>query len=336
MREWTSLVELLRERADARPDHPVYRFLTDSGEEILLTCGELDRLARGIAARLQALGAAGERALLLYPPGLEFVAAFFGCLYAGAIAVPAYPPRNARGLPRLLAIAADARPRFVLTTSSLLPKVEVWAADIAAGGTAFPIATDDPASAEAAADWRDPGLSPDHLAFLQYTSGSTGTPKGVMVSHGNLLHNEEAIHRAFGLTERSVIVSWLPLFHDMGLVGGLLQPLYAGARCILMSPVAFLQSPVRWLQAISRFGGTTSGGPNFAYDLCARKVSEADLATLSLSSWEVAFNGAEPVRAETLERFNRAFAPAGFRPRAFFPCYGLAEATLFVSGGPAA
>jgi acyl-CoA synthetase (AMP-forming)/AMP-acid ligase II len=170
------------------------------------------------------------------------------------------------------------------------------------------------------------------LAFLQYTSGSTATPKGVMVSHGNLLHNEAIIQQAFAQTSESVIVSWLPLYHDMGLIGNVLQPLYVGAHSVLMSPVAFLQSPFRWLKAISHYRATTSGGPNFAYDLCVRKITEEQKAGLDLSSWQLAFNGAEPIRAETLDRFAKAFASCGFRREAFFPCYGLAEATLFVAG----
>ena len=182
--------------------------------------------------------------------------------------------------------------------------------------------------------WQEPALvSPDTLAFLQYTSGSTGKPKGVMVTHGNLLHNEQMIQKAFGHTSQSGVVGWLPLFHDMGLIGNVLQPLYLGIPCILMSPIAFLQKPVRWLQAISRYKATTSGGPNFAYDLCVQKITPQQLQSLDLSSWEVAFNGAEPVRAQTLERFAATFEPCGFRYSAFYPCYGMAETTLMVSGG---
>jgi acyl-CoA synthetase (AMP-forming)/AMP-acid ligase II len=173
-------------------------------------------------------------------------------------------------------------------------------------------------------------------AFLQYTSGSTSQPKGVIVSHGNLMHNEQLIQQAFDQSESSVIVGWLPLYHDMGLIGNVLQTLYVGARCVLLSPAAFLQSPFMWLQAISLAKATTSGGPNFAYDLCVRKVSEEQRAQLDLSSWKVAFNGAEPIRPATLKRFAKVFASCGFKPEAFHPCYGLAEATLFVSGKRAA
>ena len=180
-----------------------------------------------------------------------------------------------------------------------------------------------------------PEPDPESVAFLQYTSGSTATPKGVMVTHANLLHNERMIGAAFRQDAHSVVVGWLPLYHDMGLIGNVLQPLHAGGSCVLMAPVAFLQKPLRWLQAIDRYRGTTSGGPNFAYELCLRRIGDLEKAGLDLSSWRLAYNGAEPVRAETLSRFAEAFAPCGFRREAFYPCYGLAEATLFVSGGTA-
>ncbi|HVR97040.1 MAG TPA: condensation domain-containing protein, partial [Thermoanaerobaculia bacterium] len=305
--------------------------MSEGRGEVTLTFGELDQRARAIGSRLQELSAEGERAVLLYPPGLDFIAAFFGCLYSGVVAVPAYPPRGNRGLPRLASIVADASPRVVLTTSALLPRIQSWLPTVAPDGTAL-IAMG-ALELEAAGSWRKPRLQPGTLAFLQYTSGSTALPKGVMVTHGNLLHNEESIRRAFGQSEESVIVSWLPLYHDMGLIGGVLQPLYVGASCVLMSPLSFLQEPLRWLEAISRFRGTTSGGPNFAYDLCVRRIGEEARAGLDLSSWSVAFNGAEPVRAETLDRFAGAFASCGFHRRAFYPCYGLAEGTLFVTGG---
>jgi acyl-CoA synthetase (AMP-forming)/AMP-acid ligase II len=331
---WATLVELARARAATHGGRTLYTFLPDRGTDdgVHLTYAELDLRARAIGALLQRLGVAGQRALLLYPPGLDFVAAFFGCLYGGVVAVPAYPPRSARALPRLLEIARDARPVVALTTTELETAIGGLAAQVPELGAVRLLATD-ALPPEEAESWRDPGLSSADLAFLQYTSGSTAAPKGVMVSHGNLLHNEEMIRQAFGQTPDSVIVGWLPLYHDMGLIGNVLQPLYLGARCMLMSPISFLQTPKRWLAAISRFRATTSGGPNFAYDLCVRKIGPADRADLDLASWDTAFNGAEPVRAETMTRFAEAFAGCGFRPRAFFPCYGLAEATLFVAGG---
>jgi acyl-CoA synthetase (AMP-forming)/AMP-acid ligase II len=334
---WESLVELGRTRAATLGDQPLYSFYPDrAGQEAdHLTFAGLDLRARAIGAALQRLGAGGQRALLLYPPGLEFVAAFFGCLYGGVVAVPAYPPRSARNLPRLLEIARDARPAVALTTGQLAAAIGGLANQVPELA-ALRLVTTDELPLDQADSWSDPGVSGSTLAFLQYTSGSTAAPKGVMVSHGNLLHNEEMIRQAFHQTAESMIVGWLPLYHDMGLIGNVLQPLYLGARCVLMSPIAFLQSPKRWLAAISRFRATTSGGPNFAYDLCVRKIAPADRADLDLASWDLAFNGAEPVRPETMARFAEAFAGCGFKAGAFFPCYGLAEATLFVAGGSAA
>jgi acyl-CoA synthetase (AMP-forming)/AMP-acid ligase II len=330
---WRSLVELGRARADSLGDQPLYTFLPERSEDAAhLSYAGLDVRARAIAAALQRLGAGGQRALLLYPPGLEFVAAFFGCLYAGVVAVPAYPPRSARTLPRLLEIARDARPAVALTTTELAAVIGGMAAQVPDLSALRLLATN-AVPLEQAESWTDPGVSASTMAFLQYTSGSTAAPKGVMVTHGNLLHNEEMIRQAFGQTADSVIVGWLPLYHDMGLIGNVMQPLYLGARCVLMSPIAFLQSPKRWLAAISRYRATTSGGPNFAYDLCVRKIAPADRADLDLASWDTAFDGAEPVRAETMARFAEAFGGCGFQANAFFPCYGLAEATLFVTGG---
>ncbi len=319
-----TLAGLLKARAAESPDREAYVFLADGELETeRLTWGELDVRARAVAWALRQSVPPGERALLLYPPGLDFVAAFFGCLYAGVVAVPAYPPRlNDRSQPRLRAIAADASPRAALTTASIAERVPELA------GVPW-IATD--ALPAGSPELIDP--DPDAVAFLQYTSGSTSAPKGVMVTHANLVHNERMIGQAFAMDEDSVVVGWLPLYHDMGLIGNVLQPLHAGARCVLMSPVAFLQRPRRWLEAIHRYRGTTSGGPNFAYELCVRKIPPGEREGLDLSSWRVAFNGAEPVRARTLEAFAEAFAPCGFRASSFYPCYGLAEATLFVTGG---
>ncbi len=333
---------LLRFRAAERPSQVAFTFLTDgetAGES--LTYGELHARAARIAAELAVSVAPGERALLLYPPGLDFIAAFFGCLYAGVVAVPAYPPRpNDRSQSRLRSIARDATPRAALTTGAILagavePRGLLAVAPELAGvrwlATDAPEISGAAAGAAPADDLPEP--DPEDVAFLQYTSGSTAAPKGVMVTHANLLHNERMIGQAFAMDETSVVVGWLPLYHDMGLIGNVLQPLAAGGRCVLMSPVAFLQRPLRWLEAISRFRGTVSGGPNFAYELCLRKATPEALLGLDLTSWRVAFNGAEPVRAATLERFAAAFAPCGFRASSFYPCYGLAEATLFVTGG---
>ncbi|MET0395204.1 MAG: AMP-binding protein, partial [Longimicrobiaceae bacterium] len=328
----SSLVELLRLRADADPDRVAYTFLLNGEvEEGHVTYGELDLRARAVAARLQALGARGERALLLYPPGLEYIAALFGCFYAGVTAVPAYPPRPNRADPRLRSIVADCRPALALATRELLGEAERLCAQTPELGGLRWLATED-VPAEEAAGWTDPEAQGDTLAFLQYTSGSTAAPKGVMVSHGNLLHNFAVIEGFCGYTPETRSVIWLPPYHDMGLIGGILQPLFTGYWAALFSPVAFIQRPARWLEAISRYRATSSGGPNFAYDLCVHAMRPEERAGLDLSRWEIAFNGAEPVRAETLRAFSDAFAPSGFRARAFFACYGLAEATLMVTG----
>ncbi|NOK20220.1 MupA/Atu3671 family FMN-dependent luciferase-like monooxygenase [Corallococcus carmarthensis] len=335
----TNLVDLLCLRAEQLGEARLYRFLETGdveGSSEEWSFAHLDTLARALGAWLRTLNATGERALLLYPPGLEFVAGFMGCLYAGAIAVPCYPPdpsRMDRTLPRLRAIARDCGARFVLTTSGILEMSEFLTPQAPELGELQWVATD-MVPMSLAADWKRPELAPDMLAFLQYTSGSTGNPKGVKVSHANILHNEKLITRAFGLKPgRSHGVGWLPMFHDMGLIGKVLQPLALGFECTLMSPIAFLQRPLRWLEAISHFRGTASGGPNFAFELCVREAKDADLTRLDLSSWNLAFNGAEPVRHETMERFVQVFEPCGFRREALYPCYGLAETTLIVTGG---
>jgi acyl-CoA synthetase (AMP-forming)/AMP-acid ligase II len=326
--EAESFVELLERRGAATPGREAFRFLVEDGE-MALSYAELAGRARGLAATLAARAERGERVLLLLPKGLDFVAAFFACLYAGLVAVPAYPPRRARGRDRLDALALDVEPRVVLTAAASVERIRHWAAELPWEPPAV-LAIEE----LSCADGPPPSLpAPDDLAFLQYTSGSTAEPKGVMVTHRSLMANEAVIGRAFGQHEGSVIVSWLPLYHDMGLIGGVLQPVYAGARCVLLSPVSFLQRPRRWLEAVSHFRATTSGGPDFAYDLCVRKIGQPQRQGLDLSSWSVAFNGSEPVRAETLDRFGEAFAGCGFDRRAFYPCYGLAEATLFVAGG---
>ncbi len=328
----TTLVEVLRRRAERQGEGLAYTFLLD-GEtaEAHLTYAELDRRARGLAATLAREGiGAGDRVLLLYPPGLDYIAAFFGCLYAGAVAVPAYPPRSRRPSARLQSIQESAGAKAVLTTGAVLSGLDrqlprrpgvLWQA---AEGAEMEMGAE---------EWRDPQVGEEALAFLQYTSGSTAAPKGVMLRHANLLANLEQIRRAFAQTPAERTVIWLPPYHDMGLIGGILTPLHSGNTAVLLSPVSFLQRPLRWLQAISRYRGTTSGGPNFAYDLCAERIGPEERETLDLSSWTLAFNGAEPVRAATLERFAAAFAPCGFRPEAFLPCYGLAEGTLLAACG---
>lgn len=332
----SSFVTLVRSRAGEQPSQTAYTFLGDGERpDLALDYRSLDQRARAIGSFLAQSGAAAERVLLLLPAGLEFVTGFFGGMFAGATVVPVAPPGPGAGLhpfERLRAIARDAEARFVLTTSSLRSRVDAilgGAPDLARMRWVTMEEIDDALAAE----WHEPALDASAPALLQYTSGSTAEPRGVVVSHANLLHNSALIYRRFGHSAQSRGVIWLPPHHDMGLVGGVLQPLFAGFPVALMPPLAFLQRPLRWLEAVTRFGATTSGGPNFAYDLCVKRITPEQRAGLNLSSWDVAFTGAEPIRAGTLERFAAAFAASGFRATAFYPCYGLAEATLMVAGG---
>ncbi|MBW4677268.1 MAG: amino acid adenylation domain-containing protein [Desmonostoc geniculatum HA4340-LM1] len=331
--ECATIVDILRDRSFKMPHKQAFTFLEDGEtQELTLTYHELDQRSRAVAAQLQAFGLSGERAILLYPPGLDYLIAFFGCLYAGVVAVPAYPPRNQRKTPRIQAITIDAQASVALTTTAMLRALQsIFTPNTKQGN--FRWLTTDNITQGLEDSWQQPAINGDTLAFLQYTSGSTGTPKGVMLSHGNLLHNAAVTYQLMEHSSSSKFVSWLPVYHDMGLIGGILQPLYGAFPCILMSPASFLQRPYRWLQAISRYKGTTSGGPNFAYEQCVQRITQQQKETLDLSSWSVAFNGAEPVRRDTLEQFAASFAECGFQREAFYPCYGMAEATLIVSGG---
>jgi acyl-CoA synthetase (AMP-forming)/AMP-acid ligase II len=331
---YPTIVSLLRMRAEQQHDHVAYSFVSDCGQH-QVSYAELDRRARNIACGLSGMGLRGKPALLLYPPGLGFVAAFFGCLYAGVVAVPACPPdplRLDRSLPRLVALARDAMPAAVLTTTAISAMLGSLSGALP-GLARLRVMTTGEAGPDLSGQWEPAPVDAESVALLQYTSGSTSVPKGVVVTHRNLVRNSELIHRFFGHSAQSRGVSWLPAYHDMGLIGGILQPLYGGFPVTLMAAADFARQPLRWLQEISRTRATTSGGPNFAFDMCVSKTTAAQRARLDLSSWQVAFNGSEPVRAETMENFARAFEPAGFRPEAFHPCYGLAEATLIVTGG---
>jgi acyl-CoA synthetase (AMP-forming)/AMP-acid ligase II len=329
----STLVDLLRQKALREGDQLAYTFLINGeAEKIDLTYGELDKRCSAIAASLQLAGAAGECVLLLYPPSLEFIVAFMGCLYAEAIAVPAYPLKLNRSHLRIQGIIEDSQASVVLTTRASLAEMERVFSETPYMKNLRWLTTDDIAD-EVEMKWSEPRISGDTLAMLQYTSGSTSSPKGVMLSHSNLMSNERMLQQAFRLTQNSVFVGWLPLYHDMGLIGIILYSLFLGARSVIMPPNAFLQKPSRWLRAISEYKGIFSGGPNFAYDLCIRRVGPEERSRLDLSSWSIAFNGAEPISHETLERFATTFASCGFRQESFYPCYGLAEGTLFVSGG---
>jgi 8-amino-7-oxononanoate synthase len=331
-----NLIGVLRRHAEERPDQPIFVYsLEDQSEQAIMTYAQFDRRARAIAARLQDMGFTGQRVLLVYPPGLDFVTAFFGCLYAGCVAVPTYPPHRHRMVDRFHVITADAGARIALSTASAAAQFKSMIESESGQSSAFSqipwLATDDIPDA-LAEQWNEPSIVPEMLAMLQYTSGSTSQPKGVMINHANLIDNIRAIDRAFGLHCEDISVFWLPMYHDMGLVGGVLVPMFAGVKTVLMSPATFLQKPFTWLAAISKYRASISGGPNFAYDLCIRKITSEQKAALDLSSWKLAFNGAEPVEAAILEQFTASFAQCGFNPAAIYPCYGLAEATLMVSG----
>ncbi len=340
--DWRSLVELLRYRATAQPEQVAYLFLKERSAEDdnfnRISYASLDQQARTIAATLQAAGAtAGQKVLLLHQPGADFVTAFFGCLYAGAVAVTTYLGHRGRlkqGLPKIVELLKDAECKFILTSADAAPVFKTAWEEVIGGNPPHVIATDDisPTSADT---WRSLAIHRETMALLQYTSGSTNRPRGVMITHGNLLHNLSLIQRGFDSGPSSVGISWLPPYHDMGLIGGILQPVFAGFPVAIIPPFAFLQQPFCWLQTISKIRATITGGPNFAYELCMRKVTPEQRSTIDLSSWKIAFNGAEPIHPDTINRFSKTFASCGFNSRAFYPCYGLAEATLFVTGGHA-
>lgn len=333
-----TLTEILCWRARQQPDRTAFTFLADGEVETArLTYAELDQQARAIAVLLEESGARGERVLLLFDAGLEFITSFFGCLYAGAVAVPAPPPHPARlgrTLPRVQAIASDSRPALALTTASLHSMIES-AAEGTNGLRALRWLRVDEFDNEASARWQAPLQTGNDLAYLQYTSGSTSTPKGVMVTHFCLIHQSEHLARGENYTEESISATWMPNFHDYGLVEGIIHPVVFGIPAYIFSPLAFVQRPARWLEIITRYGVTHSAGPNFAYELCVRKVTQDERARLDLSSWRMAGNAAEPVHRETIERFAETFAPCGFRLESFYPAFGLAEATLMVTAdGP--
>jgi acyl-CoA synthetase (AMP-forming)/AMP-acid ligase II len=332
-----TLVDLLRKHAEQRPDQTSFVFLADGEQErARVSFGELERRAAAVASLLGDHGMRGQRAVLMFASGLEFIAAFFGCLAAGVVAVPVAPPRRVEGAELALRIIRAADARRILVDAEiwqmLAPVRALWPEGIAIDVLDWLDRADEVAARAGGRAAHVP--RPDDLAFLQFTSGSTGDPKGVAVSHGNLLANQRVIERGFGHGEHTTVVSWLPFHHDMGLVGMVMQPLYLGRPCVLMPPDAFIKRPLRWLKAISRYCATTSGAPTFGYQRCLDGIADADLerAGLDLASWEVAYVGAEPVRSACLDGFARRLAPTGFQARAVYPCYGLAEATLMVTG----
>jgi acyl-CoA synthetase (AMP-forming)/AMP-acid ligase II/acyl carrier protein len=327
-----SLADLLRWRAQREAGRCAYSFPARQGFNHL-TYGELGAKVRRLSSRLEAHGLRGERIIVSLPTCESFVVGFFACLDAGATAVPVFPPRNAEDGQRTARIAGDAQAKAFLTTrsgSGMLAALDLGAVGVA--DARFLSIEEEGMLPDPQSPASCPRVTPIP-AMLQYTSGSTGAQKGVALSHANLLANLESIRRTFGNNpQRSRGVSWLPPYHDMGLIGGILQPLYIGAPTLLLEPMTFVRSPWAWLEAIQSYRATTSGGPNFAFDLCVRRVPPEKRAALDLSTWELAFCGSEPIRGETLEAFAQAFAPAGFRREAFYPCYGLAESTLLVAG----
>lgn len=329
-----SIVAILQQKAIADPEAVAYIFLEDGeNKEVKLTYGELDHQAKAIAAKLQSIVKPGSRALLVYGynDALEFIAAFMGCLYAGIVAVPCHPPMNRLTINEVQTRLVDAAAEIVLSNSSLLTKLKKQLLELGEQNLHW-LDTQKILNDTSPTNYNFPLIKGETLAFLQYTSGSTGEPKGVMITHHCLLQNQEMLRLAFGHDHNSVGVGWLPLFHDMGLIGNVLQPIYLGICCVLLSPIAFVQKPIRWLQAISKYRATTSGAPNFAYDLLCDRLNSVNY-NLDLSSWQVAFCGAEPVQSSTIERFSQAFAIYGFQKSAFYPCYGMAEATLMITGG---
>ncbi|MBV9462531.1 MAG: fatty acyl-AMP ligase, partial [Bradyrhizobium sp.] len=330
MDRFPSLVALLAERARSQSGERAYAFLGDRGaEEAALTYGELHRAAQALAARLAVLAERGDRAVLVFPPGLEFMVAFFGCLIAGIIAVPMMMPRRNSGRDSSAAILANCEPVIALTTSAFALRSDLKARFEREGLQWLAVDLD----ADGPDDAGMPMPASDDIAFLQYTSGSTSDPKGVAVSHANLLANLEMIRLSLGNTGRSTYVNWVPLYHDMGLILNALQAFYVGAPCVLMAPNGFMQRPLNWLRAIHTHQAEVACSPNFGYDLCVSRYRPEQMEGVDLSNWKIALNGAEPVRAATIAKFIETFAPHGFRKSAVFPAYGMAEATLLISGG---
>jgi acyl-CoA synthetase (AMP-forming)/AMP-acid ligase II len=328
-----NIVEILLHHAETAPQRPAYRFF--QGSSLIpetLSFADVRQLACALAARLQSQGLTGCTALLVCKQQKHFVVAFYACLLAGVIAVPTAPPRRMSLRGRLDLLARDADVRVVISdVDDMLSN----ASEVVGRNAQLIDVRDCLAEGDCetlAASWRMPRLTQDSLAFLQYTSGSTGDPKGVMVGHGNLMQNCAVIQPAMDWNQDTSILTALPLFHDMGLVGGVLESMFIGCVANCMPPAEFVQYPERWLQLISMYGITVSGGPNFMYDLASRVVTDEQIDGCDLGGWRVAFCGAEPIRASTIQRFTDRFSTFGFRPQSFFPCYGMAEATLYISG----
>jgi acyl-CoA synthetase (AMP-forming)/AMP-acid ligase II/acyl carrier protein len=328
-----TLPQLLRRRAIQQPDRLAFNVVVDSQfRESRLTYKQLDERACAVVSHLHSAGLSRGRIALVLPTGVDFLAAFYGVLYCGGTAVPLSPPRAANSAERLRAVFEDAGVDGIITTEAIRTKLAGSGSRVRLPDVQKCILMQDvPTSCKAG--YFEPAALHD-VAVLQYTSGSTSAPKGVEISHGNFMSNASMMARASNLSAESIGVNWLPLFHDMGLMGGVIQPVFMGFPINLLSPTTFLARPVLWLRAMTVYKATVSGAPDFSYNLCTEAVSEEQIASLDLRNWRVAYSGAEPVRAQTLERFAQRFSTCGFDRRSFFPCYGLAEATLIVSGGP--
>lgn len=340
--QFKNLVDMAQQQAHLRNQSSFATFIKDNGQQDDgATYASLDQHARLIAAQLVEQGLQGRNLMLLFTPGIDYIRAFFGCLYAGCVPVPAYPPVGARDLSRLQKVAQDCSAGAILTNQALAPVIESWITSLGYGESMPCIAIDELLLGAVDGGFTPYQAEPDEIAFLQYTSGSTGHPKGVEVTHGNLLANFQQIIRGFvhgnerlSAEKNLRLVIWLPPFHDMGLIGGVLSPIFAGAHVSLMSPLTFLKRPLLWLKTLSEQKAHISGGPNFGYQYCVRKISEEQAETLDLSHWQVAFNGAEPIQTSALDAFAERFKVSGFDAKAYQPCYGLAEASLFVAGSP--
>jgi FkbH-like protein len=329
----TTILNVLKYRAERSSDHIVYRILDDREREIkAVTYSHLDQQARAIASVLVHVDTFGKPVLLVYPQCLEYIASLLACWYAGAIAVPAYPPKSNRADARLRHLTSECKARVLLTLSSLVPTVDYQFNALCPSQDKCRVIATDQISSSLNGACRFPQVRGESVALLQYTSGSTSSPRGVMITHNNIVHNSKLLQDAFEYNVNSICVSWLPMYHDMGLIGGVIQPLMGGFPCVLMSSALFLRDPAAWLRAVSKYKATISGGPNFAFDLCTRRVTESDKKELELSSWTIAFNGSEQISPRTMRDFAASFAPCGFHMRSFRPCYGLAEATLIVAG----
>ena len=329
-----TIIHALQHWATVQPASNAYTFLRGNDHVERLSYGELHGAVGSLAAHLRRAYPRGERIILVMGPGLHYVVGFLACAAAGIVPAPLYPPASEKDWDKLRGVVRDCQPRALLVSRAVEADHGPQLAKLTECRRIVIEELLDQHGEPAPADRGPPTVAPGDLAFLQYTSGSTGDPKGVMVTHRNIVHNNLIIATAMGNDITNVYVSWLPLYHDMGMIGMVLQPLLLGARAVLMSPMAFVRDPTIWLRAVSAYRGTVSGAPNFSYDLCVEKVNDEVIDTLDLSSWRVAYNGAEPIKASTLERFHRRFERAGFQREACFPCYGLAETTLFVAGGP--